>query len=848
MTKLDVDAVLAQLTLDEKVALLAGRDAWLTVPIPRLGVPAVKVSDGPAGVRGGGFLAGCDANATVCPLGMAATFDKQLLHHIGRFFCTEAKTKGVSCILGPTCNIIRLPTGGRGFENFSEDPVLSGLLAAAIVLGIQSGGVVATIKHFVVNDHELDRRYVDVITSERALREVYCKPFQMALKLAGYKAIMTSYNRLRGTHLLEHQHTLVQILRREWGFDGLVMSDWYGTNLIGAALEAGQLLEMPGPTRYRSDALMHMALLRAVSFETIDENARRVLQFVNDCSEAGVDPDKDEEYNNLPEARQFMRTSAAQAVVLLQNDGILPLSPGERVAVIGPNAKVAIDTGGGLALLQTGYKVTPYDGIAAYATAAPPWAQGCVTNMNLPDFRDMVVLEGGTLGMTMRMYDLLGELLLKRDCNTTRFWLDQFKPLLSLSFKATLTGTIVPPHSGTYEIGCCVYGTAKIYLDDELVVDNATKQHPGNNFIFGMGTREERAEVGLEKGKKYSLRVEFASAPTMKLPLKHVEVGGVYIGLQPKVDHQQLIREAVEVAKQADKVVLVMGLNKEWELEGFDRPDMDLPLKSDELIRAVAAANPRVVVVNQLGTPVLMPWHEDVAAIVQSWYGGNETGNAIADVLYGKVNPGGKLPMTFPHRYQDNPLFVTFGSDHGLIVYGEDVFVGYRYYEKIERQPLFAFGHGLSYTSFAIDGVDVSVACTDEIHSNGNGHAHKVELAKEKEAKVRAREVHVLAQVTNTGECTGSEVVQVYVGQDHPLTMRPAKEFKEFAKVELAPGELKRVSVTIPLLEATLYWHNERNKWVSEADSFTVFVGNASNNIAGTGSFETSDTVYWSGL
>jgi beta-glucosidase len=405
---------------------------------------------------------------------------------------------------------------------------------------------------------------------------------------------------------------------------------------------------------------------------------------------------------------------------------------------------------------------------------------------------------------------------------------------------AEVEGYLTADDDGEFEFGVSVYGTAKLYVDNNLVVDNETKQTQGETF-FGSGSIEERGVVFLKKGQKYHIKVEFGSGATSKLHPDGVIVfgGGLRLGGCQKIDAEKAIALAYSLAKKADQVIICAGLNvsnlplypqtnvnvlqADWEGEGADRTNMDLPGHMNTLISTVAQANPNTVVVMQSGTPVSMPWIEEVPALIQAWYGGNETGNAIADVLFGDVNPSGKLPLSFPKRVQDNPAYLNYRSQHGRTLYGEDVYIGYRYYEAVDRQVLFPFGHGLSYTQFTFSNLRV---------------------------KKDAKEVSVTVNVKNTGKIAGAEVVQVYVAQQNPSIARPPKELKGFAKVFLEPGASKDVVVTMETKYATSYWDEGQNKWIMEKDAYEVIVSDSSaiSEKSLTGKFDLEETSWWLGL
>lgn len=844
MPQLNVDELLDELSLSEKISLLAGSNAWQTVPIDRLNIPAVTVSDGPNGIRGTRFFDAVPSNCFPCGTGLASTFNKDLLVQAGELMSKEAKMKGAHCILGPTCNIARGPLGGRAFESYSEDPALSGHAAAAIVKGIQDGKVVACLKHFVCNDQEDERKGVDTIITERALREVYLKPFQIAVRDANPKSIMTAYNQVNGVHVSQSKKLLQQVLRDEWKWEGMTMSDWYGVYLTKESLDAGLNLEMPGPTRFRQDIqTVHKVVCNEIHRDVIDENVRRVLHFINDCLDAGIPSDQIELENTDPAAGELLRKIGGESLVLLKNDeNILPLSASkasgnELIAVIGPNAKAGRGSGGGSASLRARYTVTPYDGIvskiqekAGKNAVVVEHSLGAYLDKTLPDIGSVLTTKDGKKGITAKFFRTAPgtpgrEHFDEIYSNTSKLFLTDYKspklPAGEQLYYVDFEGYYTPDETATYEFGCSCLGTAQMFLDDKLIVDNKTKQVKGDAFFLGMGTREERTLVQLEKGRKYKLRVEYGTRPTSQLITEYQETGGVYFGAEIKTTDEEALQKAVELAKKADKVVLVTGLSQEWESEGFDRPDMDVPGYTDKLVSEIAKVNKKVVVVNQTGSPVTMPWINDVQALVQAWYGGNELGNVIADVLFGDVNPSGKLSLSFPERLQDNPSYLNYGSTNGRVLYGEDVFVGYKYFEKIDRKPLFPFGYGLSYTTFGF--------------SNGK-------------AAVKDDKLVTSVEVKNTGKVDGAEVVQVYVQATSPRVIRPVKELRDFGKVFLKAGETKTVTVEIPLLEATSYWDSYKSKWLSEKDTYKVLFGASSDKILAEAEFATQKDVYWSGV
>lgn len=744
----------------------------------------------------------------------------------------EAIAKGASVLLGPTVNMQRSPLGGRGFESFSEDPVLAGNLCAASVNGIQSTGVAATPKHFVCNDLEDKRMSSNSILTERALREVYLLPFQITQRDAKPMALMTAYNLVNGTHASENPKLLQQILREEWGFDGLVMSDWFGIYSTTEAIKAGLDLEMPGPSNLRGRQVELALSCGKLLKHDLDARVTEVLKLIKRLLPLQIPENAEEKTIDSPETAALLRSISAGSQVLLKNErSTLPFKKEKSTAVIGPNAAFAAYCGGGSAALLPYYTVTPLEGVQAkannvqYELGAPGWKR-------LPLLSNVAKLPSGEPGLIMKIFldppskkdrTPVDEMLL----NETAINLFDLKhpALTSHLFYGVIDTTFTPEESCEYEFSCSVAGTAKIFIDGKLVVDNMTKQTPGDSF-FGSGTVEELGSIHLEADKTYNVHVEFGTLPTITFKKDGVTAfgaGGIRIGCYRKVDPKVELERAVKLAKQVDQVVLVAGLNSDWESEGYDRSHMDLPPGSDDLISAVLAANPNTVVVNQSGTPVTMPWADKAPAILQSWYGGNETGNAIADVIFGDVNPSGKLSLSFPKRNEDNPAFLNYASDDNRVIYGEDVYIGYRYYDKTGHQPLFPFGHGLSYTTFALKNLQIASADDKD-------------------------EIIVSIDVSNTGTAIGAEVVQVYVSPVRPSIIRPKKELKGFTKVEVPAGSTKKAEVKLSKKYITSFYHEGRDAWVSEKGKYRILVGTSSVSTPMEGEVEVMKTVVWKGL
>jgi beta-glucosidase len=763
---------------------------------------------------------------------LGATWDVDLIQQGGALMGREAIAKGASVLLGPTVNMQRSPLGGRGFESFSEDPVLSGNLAAASVNGIQSTGVSATLKHFVCNDLEDKRMSSNSVVSERALRELYLMPFQIAQRDAKPWAYMTAYNLVNGVHCSEDPKLLQSILRDEWGFDGLIMSDWFGTYSTSESIKAGLDLEMPGPSTVRSKQIDFALRCGKLLPHHIDARVTEVLKLIKKVLPLQIQERAPEMTINSPETATLLRKLATDSIVLLKNDHhILPFKKNKTVAVIGPNAAFAAYCGGGSASLPPYYAISPRDGINAqainvqYTLGAPGWSK-------LPMLSYAAKTSTGEQGLTMKMYKeppteknrtLIDDLIL-RDSNV--FMFDYHNPKArNHLFYADIDCVFTADQSTEYEFSCSVAGTAKLWVDGHLVVDNMTTQKPGGSF-FGVGTREEIGSIALEAGRQYNVHVEFGSLPTLTYQRGGVTAfggGGIRLGCFRKIDVEVEQRRAIALAKEVDQVIICAGLNSDFESEGFDRSHMDLPSHNDELISAVINANPNTVVVVQSGTPVTMPWANKALAILQAWYGGNETGNAIADIIFGDVNPSAKLSLSFPLRNEDNPAFLNYTSDDNRVVYGEDVYIGYRYYERINRPVLFPFGHGLSYTTFELQFLNVTA------------HPDRDEIT-------------ITIDVTNTGLRPGREVVQVYIAPQNPSVHRPKKELKGFAKISVEPEKTETAHVKLSKRFATSFYHEGRDAWVSEKGKYHVLVGSSSAATPLQGEFSVAKTEVWKGM
>ena len=862
--RIDIDRALNELTIKEKIDFLSGIDNWHLQPIDRLGIPKLRMSDGPNGVRGtkgfNGTAAACLPNATC----LAATWDIDLIRKGGELQGDEALAKGASVILGPTMNMQRSPLGGRGFESFSEDPYLSGSMAAATVQGIQSKGVAATAKHFVCNDQEHERNIVNSIVTDRALREIYTLPFQLTQLWAKPWCYMTSYGKVNGLHASENAHLLQDILRGEWAADTLVMSDWYGCYSAAESVKAGLDIEMPGPPYARGGQINHALMCGKLTEYDLDCRVREILKLINRVLPLGIPSDAPESTIDTPETSAKLREIAADGIVLLKNDRkVLPFDSNKSIAIIGPNAKMTNTyAGGGSASMAPYYVVSPYEGIILQAKHAK-YTEGCTGYKKLPLLSNLCQTpDGSKPGLHMKCYDLPPsspdrKLLEEVHVSSTDATMFDFLPRTVTAahplWYATLTGKLTAETTGDHKFSLSVAGTGKLYLDSKLLIDNATKQTKGDSF-FGLGTAEEYGTVHLKKGQTYSITLDYGSLITSPLitPGGDIQSGGLRIGCTAVTDPRSELNKAIELAQSVDQVILVAGLNADWESEGYDRTDMSLPGLTDELVTRVTAANPNTAVVIQSGTPVAMPWASNVPAILQTWYGGNETGNAIADVLFGSVNPSGKLPLTFPLRTEDNPAYLNFRSERGRALYGEDIYIGYRFYEKTKKPVLFPFGHGLSYTTFSIS--DLSLSFSDPTSTSTSTTTVTIKPPN------RTTTLTATVHLTNTGHFPGSQTLQLYIKPPHPSPTsisRPIKELKGFAKVLLQPGEQKTVEIQTLARYAFSFWDERRKAWCVEKGRYQIGVSGVGSREEEEGEeeggwvwgeMEIGETWWWNGV
>lgn len=655
----NLQSIIAQMTLEEKAALCTGASPWTTTPVERLGIPEMIVSDGPHGVRrvpDVNAMAVKSLPATCFPTAscLASTWDVNLIHKMGQALAEECIALNVDVLLGPGANMKRSPLGGRNFEYFSEDPYLAGEMAASIIHGIQSKGVGTSLKHYAANNQEFQRFSISAEVDERTLREIYLPAFEKAVKQAKPWTVMCSYNKVNGTFASEHYHLLTEVLKNEWGFDGLIVSDWGAVRDRVAALKGGLDLEMPGPQERRVRAVVEAVRSGKLDEAVLDESVRRILNIVFKAKETPKNGTFDVNAHH-----ELAYKIAAEGMVLLKNNGILPLKGQQHIAVIGRAAENAHFQGGGSSHINP-------------------------TKVAIP-----------------------------------------FKELQ---------------------------------------------------------TRAETAELTYAEG-------------------------------YPRDDsfRQDLIDQAVGLAQAADVAVLYIALPTFKESEGYDRTDLDLTEQQVALIKAVSKVQPKTIVVLNNGAPVAMSeWIDDVAAVLEAFMMGQAGGAAIADILFGKVNPSGKLAETFPLKLSDTPAYINWPGGAGEVRYGEGLYIGYRYYDAKEMPVLFPFGHGLSYTTFTYSNPKVSATRFKDVDG-----------------------LTVTVDVTNTGKLAGKEIVQVYVHDQKSGLNRPLKELKGFTKVELQPGETKSVSISLDF-RAFAYYHPEYKQWITEDGELDILIAASAADIRHT--------------
>ncbi|MFI1028368.1 beta-glucosidase H [Streptomyces sp. NPDC020951] len=788
------DALLNAMTFEEQVTLVTAVEVADFKPLEHLGIPAMTRVDASDGLRG-------DTGVTAFPApnALAATFDTELAEEYGDAIGVEARGKGWNVLLGPTVDIDRNPRNGRESESYGEDPLVNGLIGAAVTRGFQKNDVIAQVKHFTVYNQEDGRNTLDVVVSERALREVYYPAFEHTIRDGGALSIMGSYPKVNGVFACEDPH-IIGALKNDLGLKGYLGTDYYpyGDRVkeINAGVDSAALI--PDTPK---DAFTDGRIPK----ERTRDAAGRILYalFASGAYDNPL-PSAPAEVVTTDAHQALARITGERATVLLKNKGgLLPLSKKKTIAVIGPAGKDAMTGVEGSSYVDPGDFTTAVDAITAKTGAARVlFSQGTLGDVALPTIPGAVfTTPDGQPGLHAEFFageDLSGTPLTTTTASNIDFRWGNPVGGLPAKWSARWTGRITPPTTGLVRLSTLLAGAAKIVVDGVTVLDES-------RFIWDsfFGPKESAigGVTGLVGGRPVDITVEYSTkdagfyGPSMKLCW------------QP----DSLIPAAVATAKQADVAVVFVN---NYSGEAFDRDDLSLPGDQNQLVEAVAAANPNTVVVLNTSGPMLMPWLGQVKGVLQAWYQGAATGTSIANILYGDAEPGGRLPVTFPADERQGPTTYTGGKNdfaNGSITYDEGIYVGYKWYDKHRAQPLFPFGHGLSYTSFSHD--------RPRVYSRGRGD--------------EAAEVSV--EVRNAGRRTGSDVVQVYIGQLPTTVDTPARTLAGFARVELAPGQRRTVRVTVSR-RALSYWDEAKSRWVTPTGKVPVYVGRSAAEVTYAGS------------
>lgn len=782
--------LLDRLTLERKAALVQGADFWTTIPLPEIGLRAMTLSDGPAGVRGPRWDEREPSLNLPSGSALAASWDVELAYRYGAAAASEARRKGVDVVLGPTINLHRSPLGGRHFECFSEDPELTAELAAAYVRGLQDNGVAATPKHYVANDSETDRFTADVRVEERALRELYLAPFERAVE-AGAWSIMSAYNAVDGVTMTEND-LLESPLNSEWGFDGVVISDWTAVRSLDA-VRAAQDLAMPGPAPAWAD------LVDAVRDGRISESDldRKVLRLLLLAERVGALGDAAPSVPAAVDGPAFARQAAIEGTVLLRNEGVLPWDASAlgRIAVIGQNARDARTQGGGSATVIPETVVSPLDAIRAAALGAEvryelgAVVQEGVAEIPLARLRNPAT---GEAGLRVTFFDADGaELFAENRRSTALVWFGGDAPIAA-SATIVFETLYTPEATGDIELGFAGANRGRLFVDGRLVLDDSPVIEGTDLGAAFLNPPSLTATVAVEAGRETSIRVEFLRAAGG--PISGAMSATLGIGPE-RTDADELIARAAAQAAASDLAIVVVGTNSKVESEGYDRTSLDLPGRQDDLVRAVAATGTPTVVVVNAGSPVVLPWADDVAAVVQGYFGGQEFGHAVADVLTGAAEPGGRLPTTWPAALSDAPVTAVVPTD-GRLDYREGIHIGYRAWLRTDAAPAFPFGHGLGYTTWSWQA---------------------------------ARRIGDTVEVTvvNTGVRAGKHVVQVYAERAASAVDRPERWLVGFATVHAAPGETVTAAIPVPRRRLA-HWAGE---WVVEPGAYTLCIGASATDL-----------------
>ena len=804
-----IDDTISKMTLEEKIHMLSGSTMMASTGLARLGIPAFRMSDGPMGAH-----IPPPSTAFAAGIGLAASWDRDLAALVGTQIGRDARSRGASYLLGPGVNIYRAPLNGRNFEYFGEDPFLAGETAVGYINGVQSQGVSATIKHFAANNSEYFRFTEDSVVSERALREIYLPAFEAAVRKAHVGAIMDSYNLLNGQHATENSHLNTEIAKQQWGFDGLMMSDWTATHDGVAAANGGLDLEMPFGLFMNAKTLLPAVKDGTVKESVIDDKIRRLLREGYRFGWIGHDPLDISIPRYNQQGRLVALQGAREGIVLLKNQGnLLPLDPAKvkTIAVIGPDAFPAIPTAGGSGQVASFTEVSALKGISDRlgVTGNVVYDRG-LPKLSILAVRSGFMLAPGkfALGLTVDTFDN-PEFRGKPVATRTEMFANSGQNMMDNPDMTELINSIPAQMLMTFMGG----GGAPARFDRWTGYYMA--RAPGNYVVFAENQGKYRLKIDDATVIDHSEIPKFALAqrvlPLTPGPHKVVmevlgapQFGEAQIKIGIVQEGTLVSQSAIDLAKKADAVVVAVGYDQDIETEGADR-EFQLPPGQEELIQKIAAVNPNTIVTITSGGSVdASRWVDKVSALLQNWYPGQEGGTALAEVLFGDVNPSGRLPMSWEKNLTDNPSYAYYYPTPGTLTvpYKDDVFVGYRGYEHNGVKPLFPFGFGLSYTSFKYAGLKIRPAAA-------------------------AGAYEVSFDVKNTGTRAGADVAQVYVSEDHPQVARPPQELKGFARVVLEPGQTRHV--TVPLDARSFTWYDEKSAaWHADAGSFTIRVSRSS--------------------
>ena len=787
-----VDDLLSRMTLDEKIQLIGGT-GFATKPIERLGIPELRMTDGPLGVRW--------EKSTAFPSGIciAAGWNPTIANNVGAAIGREVKGHDRHVLLGPCVNIARIPQGGRNFESYGEDPYLASRMAVEYIKGVQSEGVAATVKHFACNNQEYERMFVDVKVDDRAFNEIYLPAFKAAVQEANVLCVMNAYNKLNGHFASENDALLIDKLKKEWGFHGLVMSDWGAVHSTVPTANGGMDLEMPTGEFLNDSTLAGPLKTGEVKESAIDKKVRRILRVIFKLGLFEKSSLKNEGVIGSEENRKAAFEAAKEGIVLLQNnDNILPLdfSKLKSIAVIGPNAMICRTGGGGssmvepleapgpLKILKNKFgdriKIQYAAGLQLESIGFPIESQYLKTNNG----------ETGFVGEYFENMELKGKPTVVRTDTMIDFNFGETGVKAGFpqnDFSVRWTGKLTIPKTDNYTLEFISDDGVRLWLDDSLSID----------YWNDHSSISKSVSVTLAASKAYRIRIEY-----------YQHGGGAVAKLLWSTLGYNPMKSVLEAAKNSDAAILFVGDDSNTETEGIDRENLVLPRNQDALIEEVAKVNKNTIVVLNTGSPVLMDrWLGSVKAVVQAWFGGQEMSYAIAEVLSGSYNPSGKLPVTFPKRWEDCSAYAAYKAKDSVSEYSDGIYVGYRYFDKKNIEPLFPFGYGLSYTQFEYKNLKTVPAA---------GSARPG--------------IEVSLDVSNTGKYDGAEVVQLYIRSIASVVDKPVKELKALKKVFLKKGETQNLRFRLEK-NAFAYYHVEKKEWNVDPGKYAIQIGSSSKDI-----------------